>query len=69
VSQQVLALQDVQVRQRHRGRDRVPAVGEAVREGGAAARNGSASRSLTMVAPIGEYPDVMPLAQVMMSGR
>ena len=30
--------------------------------------NGSASRSLTSIAPSGTYPLVRPLAQVMMSG-
>jgi hypothetical protein len=30
--------------------------------------NGSNSRSLAIIAPIGEYPDVRPFAQVMMSG-
>ena len=45
------------------------AEGVAVREGlGRPSTNGSNSRSVAIIAPSGEYPEVRPLAQVMMSG-
>jgi hypothetical protein len=63
---EALALEDVEVGDRHRGRHRVPARNRA--KVVVPCRNGSNSRSEAIIAPIGEYPLVMPLAQVIMSG-
>ena len=51
---QALALEDVEVGQRHRRGHRVAAEGVAVREESLPWQNGSDSRSETIIAPIGE---------------
>ena len=65
---EVLALEDVEVRQGHRGGDRVAAEGDPVREEVGAVQERLGEPVTISVAPSGTYPLVMPFAQVMMSG-
>ena len=59
---------DLDVGERDRGGDGMAAEGEAVGEARVPRRNGSATRSEAIIAPIGTYAEVSPFAVVMMSG-
>ena len=69
VLQDVLALEDVEVGQGHRAADRVP--GErGTRAGGGPRFEEGLHEAVRggIIAPRGAYPEVRPLATVMMSG-
>ena len=68
VTAEVLALEYVEVRQRDGRGDRVPAEGEAVREHRRVVHERLRDPVGAIIAPIGAYADVRPLAVVMMSG-